>query len=96
LPLPVLCSCSCRCLSLFFVIPHLSEVEWGRNLLLAVAVAYSAIHQKTVISTEAAHGIIVTSAAEKSASLPPPFANPHRAVAVAVVLSRTIQKPLSF
>jgi hypothetical protein len=36
---------------------------------------------KTVISTEAAHGIIVSSAVEKSASLPPPFANPHRAPA---------------
>jgi hypothetical protein len=35
---------------------------------------------KTVISTEAAHSIIVSSAAEKSASLPPPFANPHRAL----------------
>jgi hypothetical protein len=34
--------------------------------------------QKTVISTEAAHAF-VSSAAEKSASLPPPFANPHTA-----------------
>jgi hypothetical protein len=36
-------------------------------------------HQETVISTEAAHGIFVSSAAEKSASRPPPSANPHRA-----------------
>jgi hypothetical protein len=34
---------------------------------------------RNVISTEAAHSIIVSSAAEKSASLPPPFATPHRA-----------------
>jgi hypothetical protein len=37
--------------------------------------------QETVISTEAPHGIIVSSTAQKSASLPPPFANPHRALA---------------
>src|SRR6266576_4603961 len=36
---------------------------------------------KTVISTEAAHGIIVSSAVEKSASPPPPFPNPHRYLA---------------
>jgi hypothetical protein len=40
-------------------------------------------NQKTVISTEAAHGLIVSSAVEKSASLPPRFANPYSAVAVA-------------
>jgi transposase len=34
----------------------LSEVEWGRNLLLAVA-THSAIHQQTVISTEAARAL---------------------------------------
>jgi hypothetical protein len=34
--------------------------------------------QKTVISTEAVHSFTVSSAAEKSASLPIPF-QPHRA-----------------
>jgi hypothetical protein len=33
-------------------------------------------NQRTVISTEAAHSLIVSSAAEKSASLPEPFLNP--------------------
>jgi len=42
--------------------------------------------QETVILTEAAHGIIVSSAAEKSASLPPPFANSQSALVVAFAL----------
>jgi hypothetical protein len=50
---------------------------------VAVAFAYSLPNkQKTVISTEAAHGFIVSSAAEKSASLPQISPSQHRAVAV--------------
>jgi hypothetical protein len=55
------------------------SLEWA-----TVAIAGSLLRakkrppQETVISTETAHGIIVSSAAEKSASLPPPF-NPHYA-----------------
>ena len=40
-----------------------------------------------VISTEAPHGIIVSSAAEKSAFLPQLFANPHRELVFAAVLA---------
>src|SRR5438067_10655710 len=59
-----LCSCRCPC---------------RRRCSCSCRFPFSSTHQSTVISTEAAHGIIVSSAAEKSASLPPPFANPHRA-----------------
>jgi hypothetical protein len=41
--------------------------------------------QKPVISTEAAHGIFVSSAAEKSASLPPPFAIQQSALVFSVL-----------
>jgi hypothetical protein len=52
----------------------------------------------TVISTEAAHGIIVSSAAEKSAFLPPAFAQPTSrthfafAVALAAVMPLGLQR----
>jgi hypothetical protein len=38
---------------------------------------HKSTHKGIVISTEAAHGITVSSAAEKSASLPPPSVNHH-------------------
>ncbi len=47
---------------------------------------FPSTHEK-VISTEAAHGIIVSSAVEKSAFLPPAFANPHRALVFAPALA---------
>jgi hypothetical protein len=40
----------------------------------------SAIPQKTAISTEAAHSILVSKAVEKFASLPPPFPNADNAL----------------
>src|SRR5260370_25290675 len=43
--------------------------------------------RETVISPEAAHGVIVSSAVEKSAFLPPAFANPHRALVFAPALA---------
>jgi hypothetical protein len=48
-------------------------------------------NQKTVISTEAAHAF-VSSAAEKSASLPPPFTNPRSVPAFAVAFLVVIPK----
>src|SRR6266487_560220 len=44
---------------------------------------------RNVISTEAAHGLIVSSAAEKSASLPQPFTIRHRALAVVLAFARS-------
>jgi hypothetical protein len=42
---------------------------------------------KTVISTEAAHGFIVSSAAEKSASLPKQHLSHYRVFAVALAFA---------
>src|SRR5207302_351871 len=52
----------------------------------AVVFAFSSQPQKTVISTEAAHGLIVSSAAEKSASLPKQHLSHCRVFAVALVI----------
>jgi hypothetical protein len=71
----------------------LSEVEWGRNLPAAPSIALFAMGERKlspsldVISTEAAHSIIVSSGAEKSASLPELCPAQYRAVAFALDLS---------
>jgi AMMECR1 domain-containing protein len=53
---------------------------------VACSFAYSLPNKKNVTSTEAAHGFIVSSAAEKSASLPQISPSQHRAAAVAFCL----------
>jgi hypothetical protein len=62
----------------------------------AVASAFALVghscHPETVTSTEAAHGLTVSSAAEKSASPPQPFATTHGAREFVLVLN--LQKPV--
>jgi len=48
------------------------------SLLLSPFSVSRPVHHETVISTEAAPGLIVSRAVEKSASLPPPFSSPMR------------------
>src|SRR5205823_4373660 len=54
--------------------PHQYQINSGREQLLVLSTPIT----KTVISTEAAHGLIVSSGVEKSASLPPAYLPPRR------------------
>jgi hypothetical protein len=65
--------------------PALAEVEEPHTFRLAVVCSPSR-NQRTVISTEAAHSLIMCSAAEKSASLTIPSLSQDRALAVEFVV----------
>jgi hypothetical protein len=62
-------------LQLYVLAVILSAAKNPPHFVFAVACSFSKT-KKIVISTEAAHSLIVSSAAEKSASLPEPFLNP--------------------
>jgi hypothetical protein len=65
---------------LFLPLPVLFQAQDKRSFRHHQANRHFGTTRQTVISTEAAHGIIVSTAAEKSASQPPPFANQRRAL----------------
>jgi hypothetical protein len=65
--------------------PALAEVEEPHTFRLAVVCSASR-NQRTVISTEAAHSLIMSSTAEKSASLTIPSLSQDRALAVEFVV----------
>jgi hypothetical protein len=70
----------CRCFS------GCHSAAQRRNRLLPLPLPVLPLHNKIVISTEAARGLIVSSAAEKSASLPPgPAACVARFVSISAV-----------
>jgi hypothetical protein len=90
-----ICFCHCFCLSpspsTNLRVPHPSRTcdGWDDKCSLsrdAVAFALLLPTAKTVISTEAAHSLTVSSAAEKSASLPKQHLSHCRVFAVAVAL----------
>jgi hypothetical protein len=62
------CACACACACAFAL-----ALAFGLAFAVACSLQPNQITQKPVISTEAAHSFTVSSAAEKSASLPIPF-----------------------
>jgi hypothetical protein len=60
-------------------------MQSARSATTPLSLPFSSQPQKPVISTEAAHGLIVSSAAEKSASLPKQHLSHCRVFAVALV-----------
>ncbi len=90
LPLAVLCLCCCLCLSVLRRHSERSEESPHFRGERSDPSAFSSTHPNTVISTGAAHGFIVSSGAEKPASLPKPPPNPNRRLCLCSLLPHPV------